>query len=154
LKGHARRVGHGRPRVVSRRRTDGRSASTGVASSALLTAVIVLSACGADGEIEQPTPLLGDAPIEYPIHLWDQDMEGETLLRVRVGDTGIVDSVEVVESSGHRAFDSAAVAGARRLRFAPARQDGERIEVWAQVPVRFSKRPRPDTLSVSLPTGR
>lgn len=103
-------------------------------------------ACGGEGEIEQPAPLYGDVPIEYPLHLWDQDMEGETLLRVRVTDTGAVDSVEVVESSGHADFDQAAMDGARSLRFTPARQDGERIRVWARVPVHFSKRPMPDTL--------
>jgi len=117
------------------------------------TGLVALGGCGVDGEIEQPTPLFGEVPIEYPLHMWDQDMEGETLLRVRVGNTGGVDSVEVVESSGYLAFDSAAVAGARRLRFTPARQDGERIEVWAHVPVRFSKRPRPDTLSASQASG-
>lgn len=104
------------------------------------------SACGGEGEIEQPAPLYGDVPIEYPLHLWDQDMEGETLLRVRVTDTGAVDSVEVVQSSGHTDFDAAAVDGARSLRFTPARKDGERIRVWARVPVHFSKRPMPDTL--------
>ena len=107
---------------------------------------VTFAACGVDAEIEQPQPLSAEIPIEYPLHLWDQDMEGETLLRVRVGDTGGVNSVEIVQSSGHLSFDSAAVDGARRLRFSPARQDGKRIEVWAQVPVRFSKRPRPDTL--------
>ncbi len=116
-------------------------------------AMPALVACGAEGEIEQPRPLFAEVPIEYPLHMWDQDMEGETLLRVRVGDTGGVDSVEVVESSGHASFDSAAVAGARRLRFTPARQNGERIEVWAQVPVRFSKKPRPDTLDLPMAPG-
>ncbi len=105
--------------------------------------------CAGDGEIEQPAPLYGDMPIEYPLQLWDQDLEGETLLRVRVTDVGEVDSVEVVESSGHPAFDSAASEGAMELRFRPARKDGKRIEVWANVPVHFSKRPRPDTLGRS-----
>jgi TonB family protein len=105
-------------------------------------------ACGGESEIEQPTPLYGDVPIDYPIQLWDQDIEGQALLRVRVSDTGGVDSVEVVGSSGYEAFDSAAVAGARNLRFSPARRNGARIEVWATVPVRFSKRPRPDTVRV------
>ena len=103
-------------------------------------------ACAGDAEIEQPTPLYGDMPIEYPLQLWDQDMEGETVLRVRVTDTGAVDSVEVMESSGHPDFDRAAVRGARELRFSPARKDGKRIQVWAEVPVHFSKRPRPDTV--------
>lgn len=114
----------------------------------------MVGGCGADGEIDQPTPLYGEVPIEYPLHMWDEDMEGETLLRVRVEDTGGVDSVEIMESSGHASFDSAAVEGARLLRFTPARQNGKRIEVWAEVPVRFSKRPRPDTLGVSrIPGG-
>lgn len=111
-------------------------------------AVIAAVGCTTEREIEQPTPLFGDVPIEYPLHMWDQDMEGETVLRVRVSDVGAVDSVEVLESSGYASFDSAAVAGARDLRFTPARRDGKRITVWAEVPVSFSKRPRPDTLGV------
>ncbi|MEJ2539920.1 MAG: energy transducer TonB [Gemmatimonadota bacterium] len=109
----------------------------------LLLLVPLLGACGADGEVEQPAPLFNEVPIVYPLSLWDQDVEGETLLRVRVTDTGAVDSVEVVESSGYEAFDSAAIAGARDLRFQPARRGDKRIEVWARVPVHFSKRPRP-----------
>jgi TonB family protein len=103
--------------------------------------------CTADQEIERPAPLYGETPIDYPLELWDQDIEGQTLLRVRVTDMGHVDSVHVLESSGHEAFDSAAIAGARALRFRPARRNGKRIVVWAEVPVHFSKRPRPDTLS-------
>ena len=119
-----------------------------VLGGSLLLAVAALG-CAGDGEIERPTPLYGEMPIEYPLQLWDQDMEGETLLRVRVTDTGAVDSVEVVESSGHPDFDDAAVQGAKELRFQPARKEGKRIEVWAQVPVHFSKRPRPDTVGRS-----
>jgi TonB family protein len=111
-----------------------------------VAALLLALGCGGEGEIQQPAPLYGEVPIEYPLQLWDQDKEGETLLRVRVTDTGQVDSIEVVESAGIPAFDSAAVAGARQLRFRPARKGGKRIEVWAKVPVHFSKRPRPDTL--------
>ncbi|HUF75733.1 MAG TPA: energy transducer TonB [Longimicrobiales bacterium] len=122
-------------------------------AGAAVAALVAVVACGGEGEIEQPTPLFGEVPIEYPLHMWDQDMEGETLLRVRVSDVGAVDSVEVLHSSGYASFDSAAVAGARNLRFTPARRDGERIVVWAEVPVYFSKRPRPDTLGVSNGAG-
>ncbi len=107
---------------------------------------LLATGCGGEDVIERPTPLYGEAPIEYPLHLWDLDLEGETIVRVRVTDTGGVDSVEVVTTSGHAAFDSAAVEGVRDLRFQPARRDGRRIEVWAQVPVQFSKRPRLDSL--------
>ncbi|NNM06605.1 MAG: energy transducer TonB [Gemmatimonadetes bacterium] len=89
--------------------------------------------------MEQPTPLYGDVPIEYPVDLWDANVEGEALLRVRVTETGDVDSVEVVEASGYPAFDSAAVRGALLLRYSPARRNGKRISVWAEVPVQFTK---------------
>lgn len=123
--------------------------SRSLVRAGVASAVLALgggAGCAGDGSIDQPAPLYGEVPIEYPLSLWDQDMEGETLLRVRVTDTGHVDSVEVLESSGHVAFDSAAVRGARDLRFTPARKEGKRIEVWAKVPVHFSKRPRPDTV--------
>ena len=110
-----------------------------------LLPVVLTAACTSDQQIDRPAPLYGEVPIEYPLELWDQDIEGETLLRVRVTDIGRVDSVAVLESSGHPAFDSAAIIGARDLRFSPARRDGKRIEVWAEVPVHFSKRPRPDS---------
>ena len=92
--------------------------------------------------MDEPVPLYGEVPIEYPLELWDEGVEGETLVRVRVNATGGVDSTEVLESSGHAELDSAAVQGARDLRFQPGRRDGERVEVWANVPVRFSRNPQ------------
>jgi TonB family protein len=111
-------------------------------TKALALCVALGIGCTRDQDIERPAPLYGQVPIEYPLELWDQDVEGQTLLKVRVTDMGLVDSVVVVESSGHRAFDSAAIVGAMDLRFTPARRNGRRIEVWAEVPVHFSKRPR------------
>lgn len=104
--------------------------------------LLLLGACGGEPELQQPVPLYGENPIEYPVELWDQDLEGTTLLRLRVSDTGQVDSVEVQESSGHDALDHAAVEGARALRFEPGRKDGKRIRMWASLPVEFSRRPR------------
>ena len=55
---------------------------------------------------------------------------------------GEVDSVEVVEPSPHTDFNDAAMSGAMELRFRPARRGEERVTVWAQVPIRFQKKPR------------
>ena len=109
---------------------------------ALLAISPWLVACAGDQNIERPRPLYGEVPIEYPLDLWDEDVEGETLLRVRVTNAGEVDSAVVAQSSGHPAFDSAAINGAKNLRFSPARRNGRRIAVWAEVPVHFAKRPR------------
>ena len=104
--------------------------------------VATLAGCG-EPEIEPPVPLYGEEPVVYPVELWDQGLEGTTLLRLRVTDTGAVDSVEVAESSGFEGLDEAAVAGARDLRFQPGRRNGKRVRMWASLPVEFSTRPRP-----------
>jgi TonB family protein len=100
---------------------------------------LILVGCGREAKVEDPTPLYGEVPIEYPLELWDADLEGQTTLRVRVTEMGVVDSVEVFESSGFPAFDSAAVQGASQLRYSPATRNGRRISVWAKVPVQFVK---------------
>jgi protein TonB len=102
---------------------------------------VTLGSCGGDEVIEQPVPLYGEEPIEYPLTLWDQGVEGETLLRVRVTEMGAVDSVEVATSSGNTNLDAAAVKGIRDLRFQPGRRDGDRVRVWVSIPVVFSTRP-------------
>ncbi len=101
--------------------------------------LFVLVGCGQGDPMEEPTPLYGEVPIEYPLDLWDAGVEGETILRVRVTEMGAVDSVEVIQGSGYPAFDSAAVRGAFQLRYSPARRKGTRIAVWARVPVHFTK---------------
>lgn len=100
-----------------------------------------LVGCFGPDELEQPIPLYGEKPIEYPLSPWNEGLEGEAVLRVRVTDTGAVDSIEVSESSGHPALDSAAVEGVRDLRFQPGRRNGDRVRMWATLPVLFSKRP-------------
>ncbi|MBI4540223.1 MAG: energy transducer TonB [Gemmatimonadetes bacterium] len=109
----------------------------------LASAWLPLAACAGDTEIERPAPLYGDVPVDYPLELWDQGIEGETLLNVRVNERGEVDSAVVLRSSGHAAFDSAALAGVADMRFSPARKKGRRIVVWARIPVRFTKKHAP-----------
>lgn len=90
----------------------------------------------------------GPSPFEYPTALWDQKLEGETLLMVHVTETGAVDSAYVVQTSGQMAFDSAALRGAKQLRFSAGRQGQRRVAMWTRVPVRF----RMDTVpAVGLP---
>jgi TonB family protein len=105
-----------------------------------LAFVGALAGCGGTDDLQQPVPLYGEE-VQYPLALWDRGIEGETLLRVRVTDTGVVDSVEVVESSGSAELDSAAVKGAGELRFQPGRRNGDRVRMWATLPIVFSKRP-------------
>ena len=125
---------------LNRRRWRTAAVSRARWAAALLVPGIV--GCGSEPEIEGPSPLSTSIPIHYPLELWDQGIEGRSVLKVRVTDLGGVDSVVILESSGHAAFDSAAVRGVRALRFTPTRRDGRAIEAWAHVPVEFSKEPR------------
>lgn len=60
------------------------------------------------------------------------DLSPETWARfwVLVGPEGRVRDAETHLGSGHGAFDAAAEAVARRLRYLPARRDGQPVPVW------------------------
>ena len=113
------------------------------AGVAIAAAALLAPACGNDRDIEKPTPLFSESTVEYPLELWDRDVEGNTLVRVLVSESGGVDSVVVEEGSGHALLDSAAVRGALAMEFEPAMREGEPVRAWARVPVHFSKAERP-----------
>ncbi len=108
-----------------------------VSGAALVLAL--WAACGGEPEMRPPEPLLGLGEVAYPIELWDAGVHGETMLMVHVTAEGMVDSVLVATTSGQAAFDSAAVAGARAMRFRPGTRNGRRVEWWVRLPVSFGR---------------
>jgi TonB family protein len=86
-----------------------------------------------------PTLRSSELPFRYPRALWREGVEGEVLLRVHVTAFGLVDSVELEQSSGHAGLDSIALLGARRLRYDPATEREQPVAVWATLPVRFTR---------------
>ena len=90
-------------------------------------------------ELETPVALNADAPVSYPPALFDQRIEGDVLLRLFVDSTGAVvpESTRVVETSGYPALDSAALAGARDLRYAPAKRRGIAVATAFVQPIQF-----------------
>ncbi len=97
-------------------------------------------ACRAGDEpVTNPEAISVESPFRYPIELWDAGVEGEPVVMVHVTNMGAVDSVYLLEPSGEAAFDSAAVDGARALKFAPGRRGDRRVDMWARVPVRFRR---------------
>ena len=73
----------------------------------------------------------------YPADALEEGAGGDILLRIRISDAGRVDSVSVVTSSGHAVLDSAAVEGARLLRYRPAQHGGAATAIWARLPIRY-----------------
>jgi TonB family protein len=113
--------------------------------------LVLAGACGGDQpqeraasavpppELEAPVAVNADAPVSYPPALFDQRIEGDVLLRLFVDSTGAVvpDSTRVVETSGYPALDSAALAGARDLRYAPAKRRGIPVATAFVQPIQF-----------------
>src|SRR6266540_2330204 len=90
-------------------------------------------------ESEAPVALNPDVPIAYPPALFDQKVEGDVTLRLFVDSTGKLtpESTRVAEPSGYPALDSAALAGATSLRFAPAKRHGVPVATAFLQPVEF-----------------
>ena len=79
------------------------------------------------------------SPIEYPVALWDRNVQGTTEVMVHVNEFGDVDSAVISTPSGYAEFDSAALAGTRQLRFTPGKRGDRHVAMWTRVPVRFSQ---------------
>ena len=88
---------------------------------------------------EPPVALNADSPIQYPPRLYEQKVEGDVVLRLFVDSTGRLapESSRVAESSGYAALDSAALGGAKKLRFAPARRHGLPVAAAFLQPIEF-----------------
>jgi protein TonB len=74
--------------------------------------------------------------IEYPPEAIERQIEGRLVLRFVVGTDGQASDVVVMKSL-HPLCDSAAVQALRRTRFVVGRQNGEKVAVRMQLPVRF-----------------
>jgi protein TonB len=66
-------------------------------------------------------------------------VRGRVRVRLLIRADGVVDSAEVVVSSGDAELDEAARRGLLRWRFAPARRDGEAIDAYLLLWVTFSE---------------
>ena len=104
-------------------------------------------------ESEAPVALNPDAPIAYPVALFDRKVEGDVTLRLFVDSTGklIPESTRVAEPSGYPALDSAALAGSTALRFAPAKRHGVAVATAFLQPVEFRQVGTTRTGTVTLP---
>jgi len=104
-------------------------------------------------ESEAPVALNPDAPIAYPPALYEQKIEGDVTLRLFVDSTGrlVSESTRVAETSGYPALDSAALAGASKLRFAPAKRHGVAVATVFLQPVEFRQVGTTPTGTVTLP---
>ena len=77
---------------------------------------------------------------DYPKGARQRGEQGDVVLEIHVGADGLVDSVGVVESSGHPELDDAAVRAAKAARFSPARAGREPVASTARLTLTFRLR--------------
>lgn len=124
--------------------------------AAVASAVLVLAGCidqsGAQRAIDAMLPsgarpdvmprLLNDVPpFVYPRAQYDAGVTGNVLLRLWIDTSGapVHDSTTIQEHAAQAAFDTAALAGAARLRFSPAMDGGRPTAVSVLLPVQFRR---------------
>jgi TonB family protein len=116
---------------------------------AFLATLLLALGCGGEQDVDSeaetprrddpPVALDAEPPLTYPAELYRQGIEGTVTLRLFVDDKGgvVAESTKVAESSGYAEFDSAAVVGVPRMRFAPAQRDGRPVASAFTQPVHF-----------------
>lgn len=88
---------------------------------------------------QPPVAINPVSPVEYPVPLLEQGIEGRVLLRLYADSLGalVPESTRVAESSGYPALDSAAAHGAAGLRFSPALRKGHAVGGAFLQPIHF-----------------
>ena len=74
---------------------------------------------------------------DYPPSRAREDMEGSVTVRVRIGTDGRVTAFEVLRSDHEDFARVTEEAALRKWRFIPATRDGEAVESWKEMTVRF-----------------
>jgi periplasmic protein TonB len=88
------------------------------------------------GGFGRPDYLHAPRPL-YPSVALRAGWEGTTVLRVEVFANGTPGVVKVVESSGHKILDKAAIEAIRTAKFQPARYGNSATNSWVEVPISF-----------------
>jgi protein TonB len=74
---------------------------------------------------------------EYPESARRGSVEGVTMLRFLVTETGKVGEILVEKTAGHPDLDGAAMRAVKQWLFEPARRGRQAVAVWVTLPVRF-----------------
>lgn len=74
---------------------------------------------------------------EYPSMLRDAGIGGTVIVWFYINEQGVVETVQVNESSGHAQLDDAALRVAQQFEFTPALNREDIVAVWVQIPIQF-----------------
>lgn len=93
-----------------------------------------------EAPIESPrfdAAYLNNPKPKYPRLLEQRGIGGRVLVRAEVLPDGRCGQVRLIQSSGFKLFDDAALAAVKDWRFVPARRGGQAVSAWVDVPIIF-----------------
>lgn len=88
-------------------------------------------------DASMPRPLDAPPP-RYPRDAQRRGQQGTVVLRVHVDARGAPGEIDIVDGSGSRSLDRAAVEAVRRWTFSPSVRDGRPVPGTVQVPIDFT----------------
>lgn len=92
---------------------------------------------GESAEFELPFLKQAPQPIRYPRWALKQGWQGELVVAVEILENGSVGRWQIMQATGHRSLDEAAVKAVRTWRFEPGKLRGKPIVSCIQIPIRF-----------------
>jgi len=89
--------------------------------------------------VEMPALVTTELPFTYPPGLYIERIQDDVVLRLHIDSLGRVvpESTRVARGAKYPPFDSAAVEGAAKLQFRPARRGEQRIAYTVLFPIKF-----------------
>jgi TonB family protein len=79
--------------------------------------------------------------LQYPDKCQEMRQEGKTMLQFTVLETGLIDDIRIIQSSGYKLLDEEAIRVARimqgKVYWKPGRKNGTEIRAFFKVPVTF-----------------
>lgn len=76
----------------------------------------------------------------FPVAKREEGGDWVTTVWLYIRDDGVVERIQINDSSGDPVMDEAALRVARVMRFSPAENRGERVSVWVSMPIAFRTR--------------
>lgn len=87
--------------------------------------------------VVQDARYLKKSPPPYPKRAYDLGQQGQVVLHALVDASGKPKNLKLVDSSGYKLLDQAALVAVKAWEFEPVRQNGSAISAWVRVPVEF-----------------
>jgi TonB family protein len=85
----------------------------------------------------KPPRVISNNKLEYPLTAQLERIEGDVLVGVFVNKEGQPEEIELIESSGHKELDEAALLFVKKVDFSPARLDEKSISSWTRLVLRY-----------------